>query len=737
VIRQNGISGLLKLARSIPHAYATAMFSDSLWVGLAMLLLTLVSPIVGGAGLLGLLAGLLSARILGFEGWDSSSGIMSFNSLLIGLAVGYYYPYACVLSSPLSFVALIILAAVGTQLLYAGVNYLTQSWFRMPSMSLAFSLGATLLWYYLVRSGNFTGTGFEKPLLFKLQIDLPWFWKDFFLSMASIVFVPDVFVGILMTVVVLFISRIGLMLALLGWSICFALLQVSAMGSTYGMFFPGFNLILISIGIGSIYLIPGKTSYLLAALGTVIGFVFAYALSGRYYYPDVMPARPGVLYVPMFAFPMNVVVISLIYSLRLRLRQRAAVINDYGILHPEKALEAYISRYQRFSSAGVPQIHLPVNGEWKITQSHNGPHTHKLDWAYAWDLEIEDRFGKKYLENENDLKDYHCFGKPVLASAAGYVAKVVNSIPDNPIGSINTKDNWGNYVTISHGYGFFTLYAHLREGSVKLAEGDYVKLGEKIGMVGNSGRSPVPHLHFQAQSAVDAGSHTVFSHIVNYKRQTGDGSFELCSSGVPREGELVSSLVPEKDLAPILQFGYGQKQRFAVQTPRGEWQETWQVDLDLAGNHSLVSDNGSRLEFSVYHGIYNSLKLSHRRKTALAAFALVASRLPWSESGRLTWKDEPSLSVLMGPFWKNVTLFLIPFFQPIRVSARAELQQHDQKIKVESVTSLSVLGMVVKKLEGSLTLSRREGIIDFCLRQNSQTLLSAQRVALEEIEVQP
>lgn len=100
MIRQNGISGLLKLARSIPHAYATAMFSDSLWVGLAMLLLTLVSPIVGGAGLLGLLAGLLSARILGFEGWDSSSGIMSFNSLLIGLAVGYYYPYAGVLSSP-------------------------------------------------------------------------------------------------------------------------------------------------------------------------------------------------------------------------------------------------------------------------------------------------------------------------------------------------------------------------------------------------------------------------------------------------------------------------------------------------------------------------------------------------------------------------------------------------------------------------------------------------------------
>ena len=163
---------------------------------------------------------------------------------------------------------------------------------------------------------------------------------------------------------------------------------------------------------------------------------------------------------------MNLVVISLIYSLRLRLRQRAAVINDYGILHPEKALEVYISRYQRFSSAGVPQIHLPINGEWKITQAHNGPHTHKQDWAYAWDFEIEDRFDKKYLESEHDLKDYYCFGKPVLAAAAGYVVKVVNSIPDNPIGTINTQDNW---ATMSPFPRLWFLHA-LRtpaEGSVK------------------------------------------------------------------------------------------------------------------------------------------------------------------------------------------------------------------------------------------------------------------------------
>lgn len=730
-------SHLLSFAKAIPHAYATVMFSEHLGVGFAMLLLTLVSPIVGLAGLLGLVTGLVISRVLGFEGWDSASGILGFNSLLIALAVGYYYPYQSVSTEPVHFIGLIILVASATQLLYVGVNFLTQTWFKMPSMSLSFSIMAMLVWYYLVRSGYFVGVGFQKPLLFNVPIELPWFWKDFFLSMGGILFVPDILVGIALSVVVFCISRIGMMMALMGWAICFALLQFSSIGTTYGMFFPGFNLILISIGIGAIYLIPGKTSYLLAALGTVIGFGLAYALSGKYYYPDVMPARSAVLYVPMFAFPMNIVVISLIYALRLRPKQRSAIINDYGILHPEKALEAYLSRYRRFSSAGIPQIHLPVNGEWIITQAHNGPHTHQKDWAYAWDLEIEDKSHKKYLDKESDLKDYYCFGKPVHAAVAGYVAKVVNSVPDNPIGAINTLDNWGNYITINHGYGFYTLYAHLREGSVKLNEGDYVKQGEKVGMVGNSGRSPIPHLHFQAQNGVDAGSQTTFSHIINYKKQTAGGQFEFISSGIPAEGEQISSLVPEKDLATILQLGYGQEQSFRVRAADREWKEKWSVGLDLLGTHTISSDRGTKLEFSVFQGIYNSLNLSHKRNTALAAFAMAASRLPWIENHQLGWQDEPSLSVMMNPFWKNVTLFLIPFFQPIRVSSQASLSTHEHQLLVHSCTSLSILGFKLSKLEGKLSISRKEGITSIALTQNSRPLLTAERITtqLEEDQI--
>lgn len=729
-IRGNkGYQNLVAFAKAIPNSYATTMFSESRGVGMALLALTLVSPIVGLSGLLGLILGMLVSRILGFEGWDSSSGVLGFNSLLISLAIAYYYPLAAMRLSVFPFLGLLVVASICTLLLYVGINYLTQSWFKMPSMSLAFSISATFFWYYMVRSGYFTGSGFLKPLLIDMNLSLPWFWNDYFLSMASIMFVPDIVVGMAVALVLFCISRIGFMLSLLGWSICAILLQYSHMGSTYGMFFPGFNLILISIAIGSIYLIPGKTSYLLAAFATVVGFLLAYALSGKYYYPDLMPNRPDVLFVPMFAFPMNIVVLVTIYAMRLRLKQKSPIINDYGILHPEKALDAYLARFKRFSSAGVPQIHLPVTGEWVITQGHNGEHTHQKDWAYAWDFEIKDRAGKLYAENENDLKDYYCFGKPVHAAAAGYVAKVVSSITDNTIGTVNTLDNWGNYVSISHGYGFYTLYAHLKEGSVKLNEGDYVKQGEKLGLVGNSGRSPVPHLHFHAQVAADAGSKTILSHLINYKKRGPEGSYEFISSGIPDSGDFISGLIPEKDLAPILQLGYRQSQKFRVQSSGKEWEENWEVGLDLLGVHTISSDKGTKLEFSIYNGIYNSLNLTHNRGTALAAFALAASRLPWIENHNLTWKDEPSLSVVMSPFWKNVTLFFIPFFKPIRVSSEARLQTVKQQLIVSSVTKFQLLGIKLNQQSAELVMSRKNGVEIIKLMQNNKEVLIAEHVS--------
>jgi murein DD-endopeptidase MepM/ murein hydrolase activator NlpD len=74
-------------------------------------------------------------------------------------------------------------------------------------------------------------------------------------------------------------------------------------------------------------------------------------------------------------------------------------------------------------------------------------------------------------------------GTPVAATASGVVASVEN----DPI--------WGRRVTISHGRGFKTVYAHL--GTIRAAQGRPVDRGEVIGTVGMSGLTTGSHVHYE------------------------------------------------------------------------------------------------------------------------------------------------------------------------------------------------------------------------------------------------
>jgi murein DD-endopeptidase MepM/ murein hydrolase activator NlpD len=66
---------------------------------------------------------------------------------------------------------------------------------------------------------------------------------------------------------------------------------------------------------------------------------------------------------------------------------------------------------------------------------------------------------------------------------------------DGMVSSINWDRGYGRILTIKHGYGVVTRYAHLRKSLVK--KGHRVRRGETIALVGNSGRSTGPHLHYE------------------------------------------------------------------------------------------------------------------------------------------------------------------------------------------------------------------------------------------------
>lgn len=73
---------------------------------------------------------------------------------------------------------------------------------------------------------------------------------------------------------------------------------------------------------------------------------------------------------------------------------------------------------------------------------------------------------------------------PVRAAAAGTVRSVVQ-----------TRKGQGNSVEIEHPGGYRTRYTHL--GTITVSRGDRVRTGQKIGTVGMSGNSFVPHLHYE------------------------------------------------------------------------------------------------------------------------------------------------------------------------------------------------------------------------------------------------
>jgi murein DD-endopeptidase len=108
------------------------------------------------------------------------------------------------------------------------------------------------------------------------------------------------------------------------------------------------------------------------------------------------------------------------------------------------------------------------------------------------------------LKNES----YYAEGVDALAVANGTVVEVKDGIPENVPGvnsravPITLETVGGNHVVIDIGGGRFAFYAHLKPGAIRVKLGDTVKRGQVVGLVGNSGNSTEPHLHFHISDGI-------------------------------------------------------------------------------------------------------------------------------------------------------------------------------------------------------------------------------------------
>jgi murein DD-endopeptidase MepM/ murein hydrolase activator NlpD len=121
---------------------------------------------------------------------------------------------------------------------------------------------------------------------------------------------------------------------------------------------------------------------------------------------------------------------------------------------------------------------------------------------------LNDDYSASYAGDPKVNGSYFNYRDTLYAVADGTVLRIRDGRPENNGDAhdapINTLDELGgNYLVLDIGGGQYAFYAHCVPSSFMVREGDVVKEGQPIALLGNSGNSDAPHLHFEITDGPD------------------------------------------------------------------------------------------------------------------------------------------------------------------------------------------------------------------------------------------
>ena len=707
---------------AVLNSYSIVFFLNNKLFALGILVLTFFNFYAGLSGLIAILTTVLIASSMGFEKEQLRKGLYSFNALLIGLGMGTFFDPGVV------YFSLLLLAVLLTLVLSVTLG----GWlgkYGLPHLSIPFVIG---FWLIVLPSSTFENLGLTHRNIYWINtayavggselvnflqavdgLSIHKMADTYLRSLSSVFFQNNLISGLIIAILLLICSRIAFSLTLLGFLSAYFFASFTGSDTTgFSYYNIGANYIMTALAIGGFFVIPSGKSYLWTFLLVPLTSVVLL----------FMTKLLGVMQLPVFSLPFSVVVILFLYFLMLRKTPSGLVLTPIQHYTPESNLYSYANNKLRLSQLLFHPIQLPFWGEWMINQGHDGTYTHKGDWSKAYDFILLDEELKSYTSDGRRCENYLCYNKPILAPADGFVEEIIDQVEDNEIGATDTRNNWGNTITIRHQPGLYTQLSHLRKGTFKVAKGDQVKCGDVLAHCGNSGRSPQPHLHFQVQTSPKPGSKTIdypFAYYLNAQKN----KHMLSSFSNPTEGETVSGVSTLTLLKKSFDFSPDTVLEFTFKDEKGADQhEKWIAYTDAYNYNYLYCSQTKSTAYYVNDGtMFYFTTFYGTKKSLLYYFYLTAFKVLLGYYQDLRITDTLPLNSRQN---KNGMIWLHDFIAPFtnRVRANYSMRQnegddayHPQTLTLVSQIDLSLFGKILPESNGTILL-RDNRIAQFTFR---------------------
>ena len=706
---------------SIFFSYAQIFFCNRKWFGIIALLSTFIVPELGVLALLGVLISNLLAIYLKFDRTKIRNGFYGFNGILFGTAAAFYFEI-----TPFLFFIILIFIVITFFVSSVLENYMAVG-FNLPGFSLPFII---TLYIFIIFLTNYDFINVKD--LHYIDYSFLWFIpgvvKKYFQAMALILFQPSLLTGIAITIAILFFSRVMFILSIFAFTLNYFFLQLIIPNQFDNiLILAGFNSIITAFALGGNLVIISKKSLPLVLLSTVMVIIITgFFIKLLSYYN-----------LPVLVLPFNFIVLSVLYSLKFREEQSDMALLYFQPGSPEENFYYHQNRKTRFERFKYYFPELPFFGEFYIPQGFDGKETHKNDWKYAWDFVITDDLNKEYKNDGISLEEYYTYQVPVISPLDGKIVKVVDGIPNNPVGEINIDQNWGNTVIIDHGQGLFSSISHLDLDSIKVEEGDEIKKGKIIGLCGNSGRSPAPHIHFQFQATDKLGDKTIKFPIAYFMERRGEKT-ELKTFDYPEENTHVQSPETHSIIKKAFKFRYGDKLKFRYKKENKTVTEEWEIKIDNFNTLFIENPFGETANIYLTDKIFYLTNYIGKRNSALYYFYLLSIKVPLCFNQKLTWCDEYQISKILNNFTRYMSEFFLLFKQQIKATGQFgydEIPEEANGYKISNKIEIKGSGLFSffkKEIAGSLFIDNEGNIKEISVLGNGKNIFTANAVIEED-----